>query len=496
MPGIFVALAGLLAFAMMFEFGLPGIAAALLLGMITVVTLSRPEMATIVVLFVMYSNAAAVAVRSHGVPSIAATGFFLLLLVPIISYVIFAREPLRGDTVLALMAAYLVPLMASALLSDYTSDTFETISRFVFEGLVIYLLIINAVRSPKVLRQAIWAVLLGGGMLAGITVCQELTKTYDNEYGGFALTKIVNARGYLDEANTETGEKDAKGQSISRPRASGPIGDPNFYGQVLCAVLPFGLVLLFSHPRRSLRLAAGAISLLLIGAILLTFSRGAMLAVAGLTLLLLLLRYLKIRHLVVVSALIAIAIVFNPAYRERLSTFSFLQQSQGMRDADYSVRERATILLAGARVFLDHPVFGVGPGQSSKYIAGYGNAHGFAKIRANMEAHNTYLQQLDETGVFGFLFLASIVALTLRNLFQIRKRWRTERPEYAHIATALFLSVLMFLITSLFLHLAFPRYLFLLLGLGGAAVLIYRAEELEAGSKPERKALAGKGPLW
>ena len=493
---VFIALAGTVSFAMVFKLGLEGIAAALLLGVVTVVTVSRPETATIVVLFVMYSNAEAVAVRSHGVPSIAATGFFLLLLVPIISYVVFAREALRADTVLALMAAYLVPLLASALLSDYTYDTFETISKFVFEGLVIYLLIINAVRSPKVLRQAIWAVLLGGGMLAGITVCQELTKTYDSEYGGFALTKIVNARGYVDEANTETGEKDAKGQSISRPRASGPIGDPNFYGQVLCAVLPLGIVLLFSHPRRSLRLVAGAISLMLTGAILLTFSRGAMLAVAGLGLMLMLLRYLKVRHLAIISVLVAIAVAFNPAYRERLSTFSFLQQSQGMRDADYSVRERATILLASVRIFLDHPVFGVGPGQSSKYIAGYGNAHGFAKIRANMEAHNTYLQQLDETGVFGFLCLASIVGLTLRNLFQIRKRWRTEHAEYAHIATALLLSILMFLITSLFLHLAFPRYLCLLLGLGGAAVLIYRAEELKAGAKPERKALAGKGPLW
>jgi hypothetical protein len=471
--------AGLIVFVTMMKFGIAGLIAAVLLGMVALIAGGWPETATLVVVFVMYSDAAAVAVRSHGVPSAVAMGFFFLLLVPIVSHVIFGGESLRGDSVLVLMVAYIGPLLASALLSSYTADTLEFITKYIFEGLMIYFLIINAVRSPESLRRSLWAVVLAGAFLAGITVVQEVTKTYDKEYGGFALTKIVDSKGYVDEADTETGQVDSEGRSLSRPRASGPIGDPNFYGQILCAVLPMAAVLFFSHSNRWSRILALITTLLLVAAILLTFSRGAMVAVVVLTVLLVFLRYLKVRYLLVVFALIATAIYLNPAYQTRLSTFSFVD-SHGMRQADYSVRERATILLAGVRIFLDHPLFGVGPGQSPKYIASYGNAEGYAKVRKDMEAHNTYLQQLDETGVVGFLCLFAIVAITLRNLFRVRARWRLKCPEYGHIATGLILAIVMFLTTSIFLHLAFMRYFSLLLGLAGAAVLIYRSEDLQA----------------
>lgn len=475
----------LIVFSAMIKFGIVGIIAGMFAGVLALVAVGWPETATVVVVFVMYSDSAAVAVRSHGVPSTVATGFFFLLLVPIVSYVICERQRFRGDLVLALMVAYVGPLLASALLSTYTPETLAFITKYIFEGLVIYFLIVNAVRSPESLRRSLWAVILAGGLLAGITVVQELTQTYDKDYGGFALTKSVDSKGYVNEADTETGEIDSAGRSISRPRASGPIGDPNFYGQILCSALPIASVLLFSSSNRWSQAVALIVTLLLVSAIFLTFSRGAMIALVLLTLFLIFLRYLKIRYLLIVSALIAIAISLNPAYQARLSTFSFVQ-SRGMRHADYSVRERATILLAGVRIFLDHPLFGVGPGQSSKYIASYGNAEGYARVRKDMEAHNTYLQQLDETGILGFLCLFSIVAVTLRNLYRVRARWQRECPEYAHVATGLILAIVMFLTTSIFLHLAFMRYLALLLGLSGAAVLTYRSEELKQQVQPSR----------
>jgi putative inorganic carbon (HCO3(-)) transporter len=483
-------------FAAMFKFGMTALIAAALLGTVLIVAAAQPDAATLVVLFVMYSNAAAVAVRSHGVPSAFATGFFFLLFIPIVSYVVFKKQPIRVDLVLGLMVAFIGAQLASALFSPYTADTYEFITKYIFEGVVIYFLIINTVRSATVLRRSLWVILAAGGLLATISAVQELTHTYDNEYGGFALTKIVNARGYLDEANTDTGETDSMGRAVSRPRAGGPIGDPNFYGQILCSVLPISVVLLFSYRKRWLQLLAHAICSLLIFAILLTFSRGTALAVVVLVVFLVLLRYLKIRHVLVASLLIAFVIAVNPAYRNRMDTFSFLQK-HGMRTADYSVRERATILLASVHIFMDYPMFGVGPGQSPKFIASYGNSQGYTKVRKEMEAHNTYLQQLDETGLIGFLCLGSIVAVTLRNLMHVRSRWKFERPEYAHVATALMLAIAMFLTTSLFLHLAFMRYFCLLLGLSGAAVLIYKAEAEEQEVLPPPQAVRQRSvPTW
>lgn len=487
--------AALMVFVLMMKFGVAGLIAGALFGVVVLIAGTWPEATTPVVVFVMYSNAAAVAVRSHGVPSAVATCFFFLLLVPIVSHAMFGGESLRGDSVLALMVVYIAPLLASALLSVYTPDTVAFITKYIFEGLVIYFLIINAIRSPESLRRSLWAVVIAGGLLAGITVLQEVTKTYDAEYGGFALTKIVNSKGYIDEADTETGQVDSQGRSVSRPRASGPIGDPNFYGQILCAVLPIAAVFAFSSSSRWSRIIALMTTMLLVAAILLTFSRGAMIAMALLTVFLVALRYLKIRYLLIMSALIATAICLNPAYQTRLSTLSFVQ-SRGMRHADYSVRERATILLAGVRIFLDHPLFGVGPGQSSKYIASYGNAQGYAKVRKDMEAHNTYLQQLDETGVIGFACLLAIVGVTLRNLIRVRVRWRPQCPEYAHVATGLTLAIVMFLVTSMFLHLAFMRYFSLLLGLAGAAVLTYGSEEVKQQVHSSREISSVRSFAW
>jgi len=74
-----------------------------------------PEIATLAVILVLYSNGAALAVLNYGVPKFAAAGFTLLLAIPLFNYLIVRREKLRIDWVLRMLLVFLLVLLASSL---------------------------------------------------------------------------------------------------------------------------------------------------------------------------------------------------------------------------------------------------------------------------------------------------------------------------------------------------------------------------------------------
>jgi hypothetical protein len=457
-----------ISFLSIYKFGLltvtGGVLGAAVLGLLA----AKPDLATLAVMFVMYSNAAAVAVRSHEGLAPLAVGFFLLLCLPLFNFVVFRREGMRTDAILRWMMLYFVIMAISTIFSRTPSDSTKTIVEYVFQGIVVYFLIINTVRSPVLLRKILWIMVLTGATFGALSWFQDFTETYQNPYGGFAVTEVVGPNGEVIRSEIDTGEE-KRGQDVSRGRASGPIKDPNFYGQILVTVLPFALVFAFTDPSRRMRLLAATACVLIMAGIVLSFSRGAAIAVIVVGASLFFLHYFKLRYALLFAAGIVLIIAANPAYRYRLGTLSGLGSSQ-MRATEPSMKERSRLLRAGVEVFFEHPLLGVGAGQSPNYIQSTG-ATGFSAGARGIPLHNTYLQQLVETGVLGFFCFMTMAFLILRNLLRVSRYWIGKRPEYAHLATALFLSVVAYMTTNLFLHLAFIRYYWLFLGLSGAAVL-------------------------
>lgn len=139
---------------------------------------------------------------------------------------------------------------------------------------------------------------------------------------------------------------------------------------------------------------------------------------------------------------------------------------------------------AAARVFLDHPVFGVGAGHFQPfYSVDYQRkAAGPAPGEPTpLYAHSLYLQLGAELGVLGLAAFLAIFVHQLRELARARRRWMDARPDLADVATALALGIVGYLSASLFLHLGFQRYLWLLVGLASAALYVMRdAERAEA----------------
>lgn len=465
-------------FASVCVLGLSGLVGGLLLIAVLGIVFAKPECATLVVIFIMFSDSAAVAFRTYGLPAPIAIGSFLLLLLPMLNYIVFRREPVRVDLVFGLMIGYGALLLLSALCSRNPENSAKAITTYVFQGLVLYFLLINTVRSPAILKSAVWTLLLASAMLGTLSLYQNLTHTYDDSYGGFAMTKTLEANGATNNSVADMGniDTDAKGRTFERHRALGPLGDPNYYGQIMTAVLPLAFVLALSAPLKLERAMGAAACVPIVGAVILTLSRGAALSALLVVACLFLLRYFSFRHAMVVVPILLLAVSITPAFRTRLTTLSGLN-SAGLRQADGSVKLRATILRACVEIFWDHPLTGVGAGQSGQYIASYGSTNGFATLPSGIAAHNTYLEQLAETGILGFSCFLAIACVTLRNLLRVRRNLMRLHPEYAHMATALGLTIVAFLGTSIFLHLSYLRYYSLLLGLCGAAVQVYGTDD-------------------
>ena len=116
---------------------------------------ARPNASTLVVLFILYTNAAVVAVRFHGVPYIVGVAFPILLISPLGYYLIFRRQKIIVNQVILLLILFLGVQALSAFFARFTSVVMQSLTTYMIEGVLIYFLIINTIRSLALLRQAI-----------------------------------------------------------------------------------------------------------------------------------------------------------------------------------------------------------------------------------------------------------------------------------------------------------------------------------------------------
>jgi O-antigen ligase len=260
------------------------------------------------------------------------------------------------------------------------------------------------------------------------------------------------------------------------PRASGPVGDPNYYGQILIVAACVGLVYGFRAPKAAQRLVAFGSVVVISYAILLTYSRGTMLALFLIVVIMAFLRYFKGWQIALLVFLLVGVVAVVPAFRDRIASVSSVssatQQTGSDPNADQSTQGRATEMLAATHVFLDHPLLGVGPANFPLYYRQYAEQIDRG-AQAQRQAHNMYISQLAELGLVGALAFFAIIVAVVRSLIRTRRACLADgRSDDADLATALLLAVIGYLVCGFFLTLAFERYFWLLLGIAGASTAI------------------------
>jgi O-antigen ligase len=364
-------------------------------------------------------------------------------------------------------------MVLGAAFSRDISLSIPSVVTFATEGVGLYFLIINTVRSPKVLNRVVWTLLIAGGIIGALSLYQQVTGTFNNPYWGFAQ---VTGRGF-------TAEQTLQGD-VTQYRVSGPIGEKNRYAQIMLMLVPLGLFRAWGEQSMRKRLVAFALTgLCFIGASL-AFSRGAMVGFLMLIAIMTFMRYIKIQQVLVILLGIVLLLVAFPQNNVRFTSLGALFSSQdegGIQSADGAIQGRATEMLVALYVFLDHPVFGVGPGMLGYEMAEYSRAIAIRNITATREAHSLYLGEAAETGILGLITIVLIFLYTLRRLAVARNYWlERKHVSMANLVTGFSLAVISYMTTALFLHMSYLRYLWLIMALAAVASE-FRAADLEEG---------------
>jgi putative inorganic carbon (hco3(-)) transporter len=460
------------------------------LGLLATAMVLRPDVATLVSVAILYSNAAVVLVRFHGVPAFVAAVVPLLLVVPLARDLIVRREPIVAPPVLRWMVVFLFINLISALQSSDLQTSWDAITTFLIEGIGLYFLLLNVIRTPDMLRATTWALLGAGAIIAALSVHQAITSNYGSDYFGFAQA--------TSDAGS-TGVTTLTGTDLVAPRLSGSIGETNRFAQTMLMLVPLGIFRFIDERSVLLRFIAAVSTALITLAVVFTFSRGAAVGLGVLVLALMALRLIQSRHVIAIVVVLALVLVAFPRYADRISSLAAVTSvsaDAGTGAVDNSLLSRVTETLSAGLVMVDHPLLGVGPDMFPIYYQQYAEVIGIlVKNGAQREAHNLYLGVGAELGVIGLVVFLIIAYLTVRMLFVARKRARYRRPDLERLTTPFLLALMTYYVTGMFLHLSFARFYWMMLAIAGAAAVITLRETSAAATETQAPAAWSMGSL-
>ncbi len=436
-----------------------GVLAVLAATAVVVVAFTETRWALLVLLFLLYSYAGWVVGHTLGGPEVSQALLMIIIAALVWQHLTRTeRFSLPGEliAVLILGAAF----AASAAFTTDADASLRQIWDFIGYGLTVVAIVVLLDR-PLWLRRAVWTVAVAGGALGLISLIQAVTGSYDNDFAGFAIARPEGAGVF---------------------RVGGPL-DPNFFGQVLVATAVLAVYLGLSARERGGRVLALAIFTICIAATGFTGSRGALVATAAAFGLILFLGPFPrdigagIAAVVVIAALVFLPSGLQARVGLPTSSSASPEMATVTRGSDDAIQGRKSENLAALQMFRDHPIFGVGPGNYSRHYLSYSERIGLDPRLAPREAHSLYLGALGETGIVGACALFAVLWLAVRGAWRAR---RSLRGRDALLAEGIFVSLVSFLVAGLFLHDAYPRYLWILVGFGFVAGQLARKAALSA----------------
>lgn len=445
---------------------------ALAAGLTTAVLLVyRPTWALVALVALVQLNLSEVLVRFHSFPST-----LQLLAVPA---ALAAWRVARSAKTTSLMA-HPIPWLAAAwcltlaVSSTWALEPAHADLRALESAKGVLVLVFVGVLASSSLRRffaAIVTALAAASALALIAGAQVATGRYDQDFGGLARVKQAHIYG-----------------DIFEPRIAGPLGDPNFFAQSLLVLVPVALLLGWYGARRHQRLASWVAAGLLVCGTVLTYSRGGALALATGAALAYMTRGPRLRELAAGVLVLFLVVPLLPhGFWERLGTLKqFLPGQEVVVESDGALEKRRLVTRTAWVMFLDHPFVGVGAGNYGDRFLPYSDRVGSdAREYDPFERrfpHSLYLEIAAETGLVGLTVFGLLVLTVLASAEGAIRRFARQGLGTAAMATrGLQLGLLAYLVSSLFLHAEFERYLWLLAGLVLAADLLSRA----SGSGPQ-----------
>jgi hypothetical protein len=269
---------------------------------------AQPQFGAYILMITTYTNISTILTK-QGAPSVYKM-LLALILITLLAYYLIRRRtavPLPGRFEW-LIVGYLAAQMLSSLFArDHAAA--QVLIEDQAKDLVIVYSIIYSLYRPNFLKNALWFVVLTITVLALMGAYQVLTGNYHQTF--FELSRTSLQAVVRD--------------STAEHRLGGPLGRPNFWGQMLAAVVPIVIYLFVLEKRLAVKgLLIGAL-FSIIFAIFYTYSRGAFIALVVTQTLILLERKIRLDAVLVLVVTILVSVqILSPTQMERLGSILVL----------------------------------------------------------------------------------------------------------------------------------------------------------------------------
>ena len=448
--GLVSAVVGIFSGILIFKLDNPLLAIAGAVSLVfAVISFTNLEFGLIVLVFMIYTRSSDVLTQFHHFPSIAKPYIALLIVAILVKWITEKQISEGWIRSAVLVGAYGLVVFSSLLYATDYGDALTAVLRFLKDGIIAVIVTI-LIRNGKILQGALWALLLTGIFVGTISTYQGLSGNSSNTFGGFGQI------GYQNIVSETEGT-----------RLSGPVGDPNFYAQSMIVLIPIALSRFLKEKRWLLKILAGWAFFFFFLAVIFSYSRGAAVAIGVMALFGMFYSPPRLTDVLIGILLMIIIVTFIPnPYIERLATISDVFGGKRGVLGEVSYRGRASEVIAAWLMFVDHPIFGVGVENYPVFYQSYSRKLGLDARIEERQAHNLYLQIAAETGLAGILVFGWLLVSMMKGMLKAIKDLKNAgNIWYSDLILSFASGIVGYLAAALFIHGAYPRYFWLLVGI-------------------------------
>lgn len=408
-------------------------------GVVSLVTLLHPQFGLSLLIVMIVSNLSPNLISTFGAPSIAKLAVPGLTGLLITRYFFWGDRPYFGWlSLLLLIGLVALTLFGATYAVDWRASLGNAID--LVKVLVVALIVLGFMRYRNGFEIVAISSVLTATALCALGFVQVL---------GIVLPPGLEVFAHFNQFHG---------------RFEGPVNDANFFAVILVFNIPLAL-LYFLHTDRTYKFVFWglAVALLLFG-LLVTESRGGILAlgVALGIIFLLLSRRQKIASIIAFAVLLTAASVFLGAEAfERLATLGQLVETV---EIDKSAEGRLASYIVAWELFVTHPWLGVGSGNFNTHFQDIALEQGLIFRGEGRSAHSLYLEFLAEKGLIGLLYFLSILFMAALGLVGAYQYARAHGEDRLAVQFAAFGAGLAGYLTGMvLLHDSYPTFLWIVI---------------------------------
>jgi O-antigen ligase len=320
-----------------------------------------------------------------------------------------------------------VAAILSIPLAVSPADAWKTFSEMLLKTIIIFVVIVNVVRTELRLKLLLLLVL-------AVSIYLSVNAINDYRHGLFQVGAL------------ETYDARIVG------RIKGLFENSNDLAMHLVTMIPIAVGLGLGGRGLFRKLVYFAGSAIMVGAVIVTFSRGGFLGLVAAVLVMV--RRLGRKNRVATTGALVLAFVLflalaPGAYSSRLSTIF-----DSSADLTASSSQRTEVFKRSVRVALRYPLFGVGIGNFPH------------KSPRNLASHNAYTQVAAEMGMAAMVIYIMFLVHPLRRLRLVENESfsKPDRGKFYYLSVGLQASLVGFMVSSFFGSVAYHWYVYYLVG--------------------------------